>query len=160
MGKSSSCSLTVCKVPPQLTLMRLLVCAVFFSLLSAVSGFNTITQLRSVRNINRPPRCKTSSAVTMSFAEKDVAKAVALAPVFTALPAFAEGTGEILGITDNVIFGHMIGIVFVTFLQFVKWSSQQEDEDFFDSYDQRRTQGEWGRGPLDRERQDGVQLGQ
>merc|ERR1719484_154483 len=52
-----------------------------------------------------------------------------------------EGTGKALGINDDslfAVFGIVIGFIFFNFNQ---WQSyQDDDEDFFDSYDSRRNE--------------------
>merc|ERR1711918_62975 len=92
--------------------------------------------------VSRPLRAAPAPALSMNAGRNAAAKAAALLPMITALPAFAEGTGEALGISDSVILYHELGVVATVFILFAKWSGEQDDTDFFDAYDQRERAGE------------------
>jgi len=50
-----------------------------------------------------------------------------------------EGTGRALGVNDDALVGALFGVVFAVGYAFVQWSSyQDDDDDFFDTYDSRR----------------------
>merc|ERR1719305_1776106 len=54
-----------------------------------------------------------------------------------------EGTGKALGVNDDSLFFVLGGITFAVFFAFNQWQSyQDDDEDFFDTYDSRRTEKE------------------
>jgi len=50
-----------------------------------------------------------------------------------------EGTGKALGVNDDALFFVLFGITGAVGFAFAQWQSyQDDDEDFFDSYDSRR----------------------
>ena len=50
-----------------------------------------------------------------------------------------EGTGKALGINDDSLGFVLITVVLIVFSAFAQWQSKQDDEeDFFDTYDSRR----------------------
>merc|ERR1719247_4092716 len=54
-----------------------------------------------------------------------------------------EGTGKALGVNDDSLFFVLGGITFAVFFAFNQWRSyQDDDEDFFDTYDSRRSEKE------------------
>ena len=66
----------------------------------------------------------------------------ALAPATAALsiaaPAFAEGTGEALGVDDGRLLIPLLLIPVLVFVTYQGFAAEQDNEDFFDTYDQRR----------------------
>jgi hypothetical protein len=51
-----------------------------------------------------------------------------------------EGTGKALGINDDSLGFVLIGVVSLIGFLFTQWQGDQDDEDdFFDAYDSRRT---------------------
>ena len=50
----------------------------------------------------------------------------------------AEGTGRALGIDDNRLLAAAPLPSFIIFPLYLKWSGQQEGDDFFDGYEKRR----------------------
>merc|ERR1711918_51381 len=52
-----------------------------------------------------------------------------------------EGTGKALGVNDDSLFFVLFGVTLAVGLAFAQWQSYQDDadEDFFDTYDSRRT---------------------
>merc|ERR1719171_3200778 len=51
-----------------------------------------------------------------------------------------EGTGKALGINDDSLFFVLFGVIFSVGFAFSQWQDYQDDEDdFFDVYDSRRT---------------------
>merc|ERR1711968_151657 len=117
-------------VTPKAQMARIIA---FLALCASASAFNTVApQARAVvpsAAVSRPLRAAPAPALSMNAGRNAAAKAAALIPMITALPAFAEGTGEALGISDSVIL-------------FAKWSGEQDDTDFFDAYDQCERAGE------------------
>ena len=77
------------------------------------------------------------------------AKLAAATPLFTVLPALAEGTGEIFGINDEALIPAALFPVLLVFSQFAQFDdeNQFEDTDFFDGYDSRRA-GDQGDRPF------------
>uniref|UniRef100_A0AAU8MIF8 PsbW n=1 Tax=Chroomonas placoidea TaxID=173977 RepID=A0AAU8MIF8_9CRYP len=69
---------------------------------------------------------------------KALAPAIAAANIAIASPVFAEGTGEALGIDDTRLIVPVILIPVITFILYAGFASEQDNEDFFDTYDQRR----------------------
>ena len=66
-----------------------------------------------------------------------------------------EGTGKALGINDDSLFFVLGGVVGSVFFAFAQWQDyQDDDEDFFDAYDSRRTEQNQNRN-----RDDGGRLG-
>merc|ERR1712199_11147 len=130
-------------VTPKAQMARIIA---FLALCASASAFNTVApQARAVAPsaaVSRPLRAAPAPALSMNAGRNAAAKAAALIPMITALPAFAEGTGEALGISDSVILYHELGVVATVFILFAKWSGEQDDTDFFDSYDQRERAGE------------------
>jgi hypothetical protein len=57
-----------------------------------------------------------------------------------------EGTGKALGINDDSLGFVLIAVVFVIGFLFAQWQGYQDDDedDFFDAYDSRRTDREVG----------------
>jgi len=50
-----------------------------------------------------------------------------------------EGTGKALGVNDDSLFFVLFGVTFAIFFAFAQWQSyQDDDDDFFDTYDSRR----------------------
>ncbi|EKX47331.1 hypothetical protein GUITHDRAFT_152083 [Guillardia theta CCMP2712] len=68
--------------------------------------------------------------------KKALAPAIAFAGA--AAPAFAEGTGEALGVDDGKLLIPIIVVPLFVFLLFQGFAANQDNEDFFDTYDQRR----------------------
>merc|ERR1712216_945637 len=66
------------------------------------------------------------------------AMAPAVAALSIAAPAFAEGTGEALGVYDGKLLIPIILIPTIIFVIYQGFASDQDNEDFFDTYDQRR----------------------
>ena len=67
-----------------------------------------------------------------------------------------EGTGKALGINDDSLGFVLVGIVLVIGFLFCQWQGyQDDDEDFFDTYDSRRTEQN-----INRNRDDGGRLGE
>merc|ERR1711871_1823859 len=128
-------------VTPKAQMARIIA---FLALCASASAFITVApQARAVvpsAAVSRPLRA--APALSMNAGRNAAAKAAALIPMITALPAFAEGTGEALGISDSVILYHELGVVATVFILFAKWSGEQDDTDFFDAYDQRERAGE------------------
>merc|ERR1719164_326875 len=51
-----------------------------------------------------------------------------------------EGTGKALGVNDDSLFFVLFGVVGAVGFAFTQWQGYQDDEeDFFDSYDSRRS---------------------
>jgi len=55
-----------------------------------------------------------------------------------AAPAFAEGTGEALGVDDGRLLIPVLLIPVLVFVTYQGFAAEQDNEDFFDTYDQRR----------------------
>ena len=52
-----------------------------------------------------------------------------------------EGTGKALGINDDSLGVVLIGVISAVFFAFSQWQGyQDDDEDFFDTYDSRRVE--------------------
>lgn len=51
----------------------------------------------------------------------------------------AEGTGKAFGIDDGRLVWAALLPSFIIFPLYLQWSAQQEGEDFFDSYERRRS---------------------
>merc|ERR1719353_2056477 len=67
-----------------------------------------------------------------------------------------EGTGKALGINDDSLLYVLFGVVGAVGFAFAQWQGYQEDdEDFFDTYDSRRDD----RDTSNRNRDDGGRLG-
>jgi len=66
------------------------------------------------------------------------AMAPAIAALSIAAPAFAEGTGEAIGIDDGRLLIPLLLIPTIVFVVYQGFASDQDNEDFFDTYDQRR----------------------
>jgi len=71
-------------------------------------------------------------------AQKALAPAIALANIAVASPVFAEGTGESLGVDDGRLIVPLVLIPVVIGLLWGGFASDQDNSDFFDTYDQRR----------------------
>eukprot|EP00291_Cryptomonas_curvata_P023799 CAMPEP_0172156478 /NCGR_PEP_ID=MMETSP1050-20130122/3232_1 /TAXON_ID=233186 /ORGANISM="Cryptomonas curvata, Strain CCAP979/52" /LENGTH=117 /DNA_ID=CAMNT_0012825549 /DNA_START=40 /DNA_END=393 /DNA_ORIENTATION=+ len=69
-----------------------------------------------------------------------VAKALAPAIAFASIaaPAFAEGTGEALGLDDTRLIVPLILVPVIIGIIFQGFAAEQDNDDFFDTYDQRR----------------------
>merc|ERR1719440_727265 len=67
-----------------------------------------------------------------------------------------EGTGKALGINDDALFFVLGGVTLAVGFAFAQWQSYQDDadDDFFDTYDSRRTDREL----TNRNRDDGGRL--
>merc|ERR1719231_2170901 len=51
-----------------------------------------------------------------------------------------EGTGKALGVNDDSLFGVLLAIPLIVGFLFTQWQGyQDDDDDFFDGYDSRRT---------------------
>merc|ERR1719499_2784876 len=51
-----------------------------------------------------------------------------------------EGTGKALGVNDDSLFGVLLAVPLILGFLFSQWQGyQDDDEDFFDSYDSRRS---------------------
>merc|ERR1719313_960962 len=51
-----------------------------------------------------------------------------------------EGTGKALGVNDDSLFGVLLAIPLILGFLFSQWQGyQDDDDDFFDSYDSRRS---------------------
>merc|ERR1711907_156975 len=94
----------------------------FLALCASASAFNTVApQARAVvpsAAVSRPLRAAPAPALSMNAGRNAAAKAAA------------------------VILYHELGVVATVFILFAKWSGEQDDSDFFDSYDQRERAGE------------------
>merc|ERR1719454_1873638 len=54
-----------------------------------------------------------------------------------------EGTGKAPGVNDDALFGVLFAVTFAVGYAFAQWQSyQDDDEDFFDTYESRRTDRE------------------
>jgi len=50
-----------------------------------------------------------------------------------------EGTGKALGVNDDALFGILLAVPLIIGVLFTQWQGyQDDDDDFFDSYDSRR----------------------
>jgi len=75
---------------------------------------------------------------TVADFKKAVAPAIALANALIVAPAFAEGTGEAIGIDDGRLIIPLVLIPVVIGVAYGGFAGGQDNEDFFDTYDQRR----------------------
>merc|ERR1711998_58079 len=56
-----------------------------------------------------------------------------------------EGTGKALGVNDDTLFGVLIAVPVIIGVLFSQWQGYQDDDaDFFDTYDSRRQDREEG----------------
>jgi hypothetical protein len=63
----------------------------------------------------------------------------AMMPFVAPLATFAaEGTGRAFGIDDNRLVAAALLPSFIIFPLYLKWSGQQDGDDFFDGYEKRR----------------------
>jgi len=54
-----------------------------------------------------------------------------------------EGTGKALGVNDDTLFGVLLAVPVIIGVLFSQWQGyQDDDDDYFDSYDSRRTDRE------------------
>merc|ERR1719182_1122966 len=113
-----------------------------FQLPSAPKGLRPIEGLRKV------PAAVTAAAITFS-SEAAHAKSVLgvngaldFGPLAGDQPG-GEGTGKALGVNDDSLFGVLFAVTFAVGYAFAQWQSyQDDDEDFFDTYESRRTDRE------------------
>mmetsp|Transcript_7139 Transcript_7139/g.6407 ORF Transcript_7139/g.6407 Transcript_7139/m.6407 type:complete len:112 (-) Transcript_7139:121-456(-) len=69
-----------------------------------------------------------------------IAVPAAMAPFFAPVAAMAaEGTGRAFGIDDGRLVLAALLPSLIIFPLYLQWSSQQDGEDFFDSYERRRS---------------------
>mmetsp|Transcript_39047 Transcript_39047/g.76324 ORF Transcript_39047/g.76324 Transcript_39047/m.76324 type:complete len:117 (+) Transcript_39047:45-395(+) len=74
----------------------------------------------------------------MAAVPAKLAKAAAIAAATLPSAVFAEGTGEVLGIDDTRLIVPILLIPVICFILFAGFSAEQDNTDFFDTYDQRR----------------------
>jgi len=71
-----------------------------------------------------------------------VAGALDFGPLAGAQPG-GEGTGKPLGINEDAVLGALVAVTLIVFGLFAQWQSyQDDDDDFFDTYDSRRNDKE------------------
>mmetsp|Transcript_46420 Transcript_46420/g.92861 ORF Transcript_46420/g.92861 Transcript_46420/m.92861 type:complete len:119 (+) Transcript_46420:39-395(+) len=113
--------------------------AVLVALIAAAAAFSAPAmsglQLRSGKTAMT---MKSEGPVARVNANVAKALAPAVAAFSVAAPAFAEGTGEALGVDDGRLLVPIIIIPVFVALLFGNFASTQDNEDFFDTYDQRR----------------------
>merc|ERR1712054_531013 len=120
-----------------ITLATLIACASAFQAPASLASKATAKPCLSMAAPSEPKAAKWATAL-------------AAIPMCTTLPALAEGTGEIFGVTDDQL-GVALFIPFLLILsQFIAYDQSRAEEygdtDFFDSYDSRRT-GDRGNNP-------------
>merc|ERR1719310_2405500 len=109
-----------------------------FQLRPKMSGFKPMEELRKV------PAAVTAAAISFS-SEAAHAKSVLgvngaldFGPLAGNQPG-GEGTGKVLGVNDTSLFGVLLLVPVIIGVLFNQWQDyQDDDEDFFDTYDSRR----------------------
>merc|ERR1719182_594810 len=109
-----------------------------FQLPSAPKG------LRPIEGLSKVPAALTAAAITFS-SEAAHAKSVLgvngaldFGPLAGDQPG-GEGTGRALGVNDDSLFAVLFIVIFGIGFLFAQWQGYQDDEDdFFDTYDSRR----------------------
>merc|ERR1719331_1206487 len=126
-------------------------CFALLLLATASSAFQLPSKamgLKPAEALNKLGAAATAAAITFS-AEAAHAKSVLgvngaldFGPLAGDQPG-GEGTGKALGINDDSLGFILFGGVFVVGLAFAQWQSyQDDDEDFFDTYESRRVDRE------------------
>eukprot|EP01036_Dinobryon_divergens_P027193 gene27193-35923_t len=85
---------------------------------------------------------KSTTAMSMKSGNTVFNKAIpaALIPFVAPLASFAaEGTGRAFGIDDGRLIWAALLPSFIIFPLYLKWSKDQEPDDFFDGYEKRRS---------------------
>merc|ERR1719311_83324 len=136
------------------------------SLLAVCAGAASALNLGVNNALPKPSLAKAGAAVTAAavtfHSEAAHAKSVLgvngaldFGPLAGDQPG-GEGTGRALGINDDSLGFVLISVVLTVFFAFAQWQEKQDDdEDFFDSYDSRRVETR-----SNRNRDDGGRLGE
>lgn len=113
--------------------------ALLFAMAAAASAFTgpTLPGAMQLRG-NKAAVSMAMQKPTVADVKKAIAPAIAVANAVIAAPAFAEGTGEAFGIDDGRLILPLVLIPVLIGVAYGGFSGTQDNEDFFDTYDQRR----------------------
>merc|ERR1719183_339906 len=103
-------------------------------------------RLKSIDTLNKIPATalciSTYAQATSAKSVLGVNGALDFGPLAGDQPG-GEGTGKALGVNDDALFGVLLAIPVILGVLFAQWQGyQDDDDDFFDTYDSRRTDKE------------------